>query len=148
MAWQTITTTDVKTRLAGAEVTALQESALAAGQTDPFPEIIDGAVDEVRGYIAASGRILEAGATIPSRLRDTTLALIRHRCATRLPGKTFLTDDRVREYQDAIRLLERVADGKFAVEEAVTADTEVSGAPSPSFADTTRSFTNTDEDGL
>jgi phage gp36-like protein len=148
MAWQTISIDNVKTRLAGAEVAALQESALSAGQADPLPEIVEGAVDEVRGYISAASYILEAGSTVPSRLVNATLAIIRHRIATRLPGRSFLNEDRIREYQDAIRLLEQVASGKFALEAPVTADTEVSGGPAPSFTAKTRVFTSEDEDGI
>ena len=149
MAWQLITTDNIKTRLAGAEITALQESALASGQADPLPEIVVAAVDEVRGYIAAAGRILEAGDKVPSRLINATLAIIRHRIATRLPGRSFLNEDRIREYQDAIKLLEQVAAGKFAIEDVVTEDTEgTSGNSVQLAASSTRKATRSKLDGL
>lgn len=148
MAWIAIDTDDVKTRLAGAEVTALQSSALASGQADPLPEIVTQVVDEVRGYIAAGGFALEEGSKIPSKLLSAALAIIRYRCATRLPVKSFLTEDRVRENEAAIRLLERVSDGKFAVEEPVTEEDEASGGSSPSMSDTkAHDFGSDSQDG-
>lgn len=146
--WTEITEDLVKTRLAGAEVTALQTAALAAGQTDPLPEIVTQVVDEVRGYIAAGGFGLEEGAKVPSKLVSATLAVIRYRLATRLPARSLLTEERKAENDAAIRLLERVADGKFAVEEPAAASSETIGGASPSMTAKTRVFTRTDEDGI
>ena len=148
MAWISITTDDVKTRLAGAEVTALQSAALAAGQTDPLPEIIAQVVDEVRGYVAAAGATLGAAGTIPQKLLSAALAIIRYRICTRLPVKSFLNEDRVRENDAALRLLEKVADRKFLVEEPTVADTEVGGGPGPSFNEKTRTFDGDSQDGI
>lgn len=148
MSWQTLTTDNVKTRLTGPELSALQSAALASGQADPLPEIITSVVDEVRGYISAGGHSLETGTTVPSKLVSASLAIIRYRLATRLPVKSLLDENRVREYQDAVKLLERVADGRFAIEEPVTASTEVQGAPSPAFTDKDRAYDKTSEDGI
>ena len=148
MAWQTLSSENVKTRLTGPELSALQSAALASGQADPLPEIITAVIDEVRGYISAGGHALETGITVPSKLVSASLAIIRYRLATRLPVKSLLDENRVREYQDAQKLLERVADGRFAIEEPVTETTEVQGAPKPSFADKTLSYDRTSEDGL
>ena len=124
MSWSTITSTNVKTRLAGAELTALQTSALASGQADPLIEVTANVIDEVRGYIAANPKnTLGAASTVPSKLVSATLAIIRYRLATRLPTKAFLTQDRVDENNAAIRLLEQVAAGKFAVEDPSSGDT-------------------------
>jgi phage gp36-like protein len=149
MAWIALTVTEVTTRLAGAEVTALQTAALATAQTDPLSEIIEQVVDEVRGNIAAGGYTVGASQTIPSRLVGAALAIIRYRAATRLPQSGILDDNRVAEYRDALRLLERVADGKFAIEDPVTADTEASGAPGPAMDDAPDNyFTRDEQDGL
>lgn len=149
MAWLALTDTEVKTRLAGAELTALQTAALADGQTDPLPEIIEQVVDEVRGYISSGGYTLGTSQTIPARLVGSALALIRYRAATRLPSSGMLDEDRRNEYKDAIRLLERVSEGKFSIEEAITPDTEISGAPAPAMGDVPILYFSADEqDGL
>lgn len=127
MSWNIITTDQVKTRLAGAELTALQSAALANGQADPLPEIITQVVDEVRGYIVAGGFSLETGTTVPSKLVGATLDIIRYRLVTRLPARGLLTDERKEEYKNALELLKRVADGGFSVEEPTTPSTESSG---------------------
>ena len=123
MAWIAITPDDVKTRLTGAEVAALKSVALAPGQGDPLDEIIAHVTNEVRGYVAANVKnTLGAAGTIPAKLLSAALAIIRYRVATRLPTKSLLTEDRVRENDAAIRLLERVADDKFAIEDPITGD--------------------------
>jgi hypothetical protein len=148
MAWTTITVENVKTRLTGAELTALQSSALASGQSDPLPEICVQVVDEVRGYIAAGGFALETGTTVPSKLLGASLAIIRYRLATRLPVKSLLDDNRVKENEAAIRLLESVAARRFLIEEPTTASTEAIGGPVPSMSAKTRTYKRTDQDGI
>ncbi len=149
MAWVTITSDDVKTRLAGAELTALQTAAKSAGQADPLPEIVTATVDEARGYIASNqANTLGAGETVPGKLVSCCLAIIRYRLATRLPVRGLLTPQREQEYKDAIRLLERVADGKFAIEEPETEDTELLSGSSPSIEAPTRNFSSDNQDGI
>ncbi len=126
MSWITITEAYVQTKLAGAELIALKTSALASGQSDPVAEIITQVTNEIRGYVAANHEnTLGAAGTIPEKLLSAAVAIIRFRSATRLPVKTFLTDDRVREYEAAIRLLERVADAKFSIEDPVSGEESV-----------------------
>jgi len=148
MAWATIIVDDLKAGLAGAELEALQSAALATGQSDPTPEIIAQVIDLVRGYIAAAGVTLGTGATIPSKLKTSALAIIRYRICSRLPISSLLTDARKQEYQDALRLLEQVAAGRFRVEEPTEAATEQAGASSPRFDTNTRVFTPANQEGV
>ena len=105
MAWQSLTSADVLSKLSGAELSALQTAALGDGQSDPVPGIIQAVVDEVRGYVAANhDNQLGAAGTIPSKLVSAALAIIRHRLCTRLPVASLLTEQRIREKDDAIRL--------------------------------------------
>jgi phage gp36-like protein len=147
MAWIAITEQDVQTRLTGPELSAMKSAALAQGQSGILAEVIEQVVDEVRGYVAAhAANQLGASQTIPQKLLSASLAIIRYRLATRLPVKSLLTEDRVKENDAAIALLQRAADGKFAVEEPVTLDTETTGAPSPRITPKTLNFS--DQDGL
>ena len=124
MSWISITSSDVKVKLTGAELAALQSAALASGQSDPLPDIISQVSDEVRGYIAANrSNTLGAAGTIPQKLLSAALSIIRYRLATRLPVKSLLTEDRVKENEQAIRLLEQVAADKFAIEDPVSGET-------------------------
>jgi len=122
MSWLTLTTTEVRTRLTGPEVGAVQAAALAAGQTDPLPDIVAQVVAEVRGYVAGhvSNHLELDPATIPSALQGAALAIIRYRLLTRLPGKALLTEDRVKENEQALLLLRMVARGEFAVDTPAT----------------------------
>lgn len=149
MSWITLSVTDVKAKLAGAELTALQTAALASGQSDPVVEIIAEVTNEVRGYVAACARnTLGAGATIPDKLKSAALAMIRYRSATRLPVKSFLTADRVSENEAAVRLMEQVAKCMFAIEEPTTASDEVIAMPSPSICGNSKTITRQSTDGM
>lgn len=147
MAWITITENDVKTRLAGAELSAYTTAARASGQANPLPEIIEQVVDEVRGYIAANkSNQLGAGMTIPQKLLRATLNMIRYQLITRLPIS--ISAERKDDNDKAVALMQQVATGKFAVEEPVDADTELIPAPTPRFETPRRKFKMRDQDGL
>jgi hypothetical protein len=147
MAWITITENDIKTRLAGAELSAYTSAAKAQGQGNPLTEIISQVVSEIRGYVAACARnTLGAGATIPDKLLSAALAMIRYRLITRLPLS--ISEERKREYDDAISLLERVSDCKFAVDEPAEASSEDISTPAPSMGTRTRNFSRTAQDGI
>ncbi len=149
MPWQTITETDIRDRLSGSELTAYKSAALATGQTDPLPGIIAQTVDEVRGYLAAAATVaLGEGTTVPSKLVSATVAIVRWRLLTRLPlNSAALLETRRQEYQDALRLLEQTAAGKFLVEEPTTAAAEQMAAPRPLWSARPRHFTRTTQDG-
>lgn len=150
MPWQQITEIDVRDRLSGPELAAYKSAALAVGQTDPLPGIIQQSVDEVRGYIAACARnSLEEGAAVPSKLVGATVAIIRYRLISRLPlNSAALLDTRREEYKDALRLMEQVSACKFAVEEPTIKSTEVISAPSPSYSGRSRRFTRDQQEGI
>lgn len=149
MAWVSLTEADVRTRLSSAEVAALNAVHVAAGDTQTLPRVIAQVVDEVRGYIAATGNTdLEDGAKIPGKLVGAALALIRYRLISSLPNQSLITEPRKQEYNDAIRLLERVADGKFRVEEPVVASTESIKYAGPKITGKTRRFGRDVSDGI
>jgi phage gp36-like protein len=149
MAWTTPTAAQLRARLAGAEVTALA-SFLTSGDSAPLAAILVEATGTVRGYIAANkGNTLGAGDTVPAVLLDTTLVLARHALLNRLPSSSLLTEGRRNEHADALRRLQHVAAGKFAVEQPETATTETTTPqPGPRFAADSRRFTRGHQDGL
>lgn len=149
MPWQTITETEIRDRLSGPELAAYKSAALATGQTDPLPGIIAQTVDEVRGYIAAAATVaLGEGTTVPSKLVSATVAIVRWRLLTRLPlNSAALLETRRQEYQDALRLLEQTAAGKFLVEEPTTAAAEQIALPRPLWSARPRRFTRSTQDG-
>ncbi len=144
--WISLTTDDVLTRLAGAEVSALRTAALASGQADPITDIVAKVVQECRGRLR-NHCALEAGATVPDNWAHHCLAIIRYRLCTRLPLAQFLTPAREREYADAMAAFEQL--GPILPDEPATADTTpAAGAPSPHIDARDLEFTAEDQDGL
>lgn len=150
MSWITLTTDDLNRSLAGPEKAALRTVAVE-GADDPLETIIAEVINEVRGYVAGNrANTLGAGATIPDKLKSAALARIRFEAFSRLPvGRSLLTEDRVEANRSAIRLLERVSEGKFAIEEPDEAASESIAGASPAFGDGRNTdWTRTTQDGL
>lgn len=149
MAWVSLTEADVRSRLSSAELGALQSVHATAGDTQLVSRVITQAIDEVRGYIAAwPENSLEEGAKIPSKLVSAALAIIRYRLISSLPSRSLMTEERTQEYKDATRLLERASEGKFRVEEPVTAEDETVRHVGPSVSAKTLSHRRQDADGI
>ena len=148
-----ITTDDVKTRLAGPELVALQTAGLATSQADPLPEIIQQVVREVRGYVKACAKnagSMGAGATIPDELLGSALAMIRWKMISRLPKTPLATEQRRDEYKDAIAHLKQVAACQFEIEPAPSdaVSTEVVAVPRPRITKPERNFSREAQSGL
>jgi hypothetical protein len=128
MPWTTLTAAQLRSRLAGAEISALK-SYLTTGDSDPLAEILTAAIGTVRGYIAGNpDNQLGAGVTVPDTLTETTLVLARHALLTRLPVSSLLTEGRRQDNQDALKRLGDVAAGRFKIEQPETASTAVISA--------------------
>jgi hypothetical protein len=148
MGWISLTEADVRTKLSGPELTALQGAALAPGQTSPLAAIVAEVAAEVRGHVAAAGRPLAAGSTIPARLQRAALALIRFELASRLPVAALMTEARTMAANDAQALLRRVADGAFEVDRPEESDPDEASRTVPDYTRALRAFGMTDQDGL
>ncbi|MEM0964793.1 MAG: phage protein Gp36 family protein [Verrucomicrobiota bacterium] len=149
MSWISITEDDIERRLTGGEFTAVREAALSDGQPDPLPEEIKSAVRRVRGSVAACDRNkVGPDGTIPDELEDAFLAILRYKLLTRLPDVGLISDDRRREYDDAIALLKDTARCDFAVEQPLNPEAEnTTSIPSPAIHSGDRQFDRTSQDG-
>jgi hypothetical protein len=124
--WTTITDAHILGKSAGGEVAAAREAALADGQTDPVPGIVEQVVREVRAAVATCERnTLGPVGTIPDELLGAALNRIRFECATRLPGGALMDEDRRTANRDALRMIERAAECKVTIEQPDTASPEV-----------------------
>lgn len=123
MSWLALTPAHLQQSLSSVELSALQTLLLAAGQTDPLPEVIARTVSEVQGYVGARYTVGQTG-TVPVQLLSAAIALARWHLLTRLPKASLATEARRTEYTDALALLRDVAAGKFALAVATDPATE------------------------
>ena len=147
MAWIIPTENDVLTVLSETELATYRAAALASGQADPVTPTISQVVDLVRGYVGAyRPNALGADGTIPQKLLATALDLI----AVRLPQRVGVPpkDVRQRAADQAVRLLEQVANGVFNIEEPDVTSTETTSAPRPSIRAHRPRFNQHEEEGL
>ncbi len=114
MPWILLSSEHIDGALAAAEVTALRTLQVAPGQADPVAEALDRAAAEVQGYVGTRYLVDQPG-TVPDQLLSAAISIARWRLLGRLPAKIFATDNRRKEYEDAIAQLRDVAAGKFAL---------------------------------
>ncbi len=116
--WVTPTVSDIESRLATAELEAVRDVEVGTFQRNPIDDTIANAVAEVRSRISAHPRNPELGeeGTIPNALMAHFLALVRYRLLTRLPLASLVTEDRRNEYEDALKALEHVAEGRYYID--------------------------------
>ncbi|MBU98254.1 MAG: hypothetical protein CL429_04080 [Acidimicrobiaceae bacterium] len=123
MAWVTITSTDLETRLSGPELDALKTFSRATGQGDPTNSVIALALAEVRGYIQEADRGSDS-TLIPLELKDAAIIFTIEKLAGRVSGGALVMDEaRERSYDLALQRLRDVAAGKFYISKNAAAST-------------------------
>lgn len=140
VSWITISETQVKASLNDDELRLYREK-IAEGDADPLSGIIADVVAEVRGYVLTRHPPGAAG-TIPPGLRNAAVDIIIYRLAKRLQIKS--EEQRKPANDDAVALLQRVAEGKVFVE----ADDGSISVPLPSASERDLTHTRADQDGV
>jgi phage gp36-like protein len=128
MSWIALTPDHVVQSLAETEASALRTLQLAAGATDPLPDVIAQTVAKVQGYVAVRYLVGQPG-TVPEQLLATAIALARWALIGRLPIKALATDIRRAQYEDALAELRDVAAGKFKLSLPANPAADQPGAP-------------------
>lgn len=114
---------------------------------DVLPDIMESAVMEARGRIAAcKTNSLAEGLTLPEGVIHHVVAIIRYRLLSRI-GMT-VKESREQEYKDARRFLEEVSRCKVAVPDPGGADDTKQHWPKPSIKARTKTFGRSQQDGL
>ena len=131
--WLTITTNDLNDAKVSALVDALRNVALAAGQTDPSPRVIQSVITRIRAEVKGCAKnLLDADTTkIPADLKDLAARMILRQLKSRL--EIPLTDDELTEQKNDLRYLERIAACDIPIDQPdnpVEGETQVvSGTP-------------------
>ncbi len=115
-AWITLSLTDLNNYLVGAQVTALNSTALASGQTDRFTAIMTDMVNRIRVKIEGCPRnhVSATPLTIPPELKWAACYLIIEAMQAAVPGLK-LTDDQRNQIARANEQITRIADCKEVV---------------------------------
>lgn len=87
----------------------------ASCEVDPVPGILSDVATMIRGRIRSGGRSEVQGdaLSIPDELAYVAGALVRQRILTRL--SLSITDDRKREYEDAMTTLREISSGEYVI---------------------------------
>jgi hypothetical protein len=123
MAWETPTVADIRDAISGPEYEAVQNTALAVGEDDPWPGLLESAIEMVRGYIVANVRNqLGAVGTVPTIAKRHLIKVVVWDGVTRFPDTEVLATNERREASDmALKFFEKLAT-TIAVEKPDSAD--------------------------
>jgi hypothetical protein len=150
MAWITPSETHLRTRLSGPEIQAFKTAALASGQSNPIPDLLEEVVNRIRGDVAACEQnVLGPDGTIPDKLLGACLSIAVIEVMARAAGTVLDPEQARREAaRNAERLLERVAACKFAIDVPDVQSDEVIQGNIPTFSGRTPVYTRDDQDGI
>jgi phage gp36-like protein len=109
----TLTTTDIRDNLNDAEYEEYRRH-VGPDQADPMPAILADVTAEVRGYVSTAHEI--GGTTgIPQSLKNAAVDIAIYRLAKRCHMGT--EPQRKNAADDAVALLQRVADGEHGIDD-------------------------------
>ena len=120
MAWSTIATSDVQTRMTDTELAKYNSIGLAGGQTSSglIQELTDNVASLVRGYIKGCPRngLASTAAALPDVLHSPALDIIIVELMKRVGGAvTDVSDVRIAAYNSAMQFMDKVADCRFGI---------------------------------
>jgi hypothetical protein len=149
--WTKISKANVETRLSGEELASFRKAARTPGEADPLEPIIESVSERVRGSVAGGGKNVGSLGEIPSALLDVALSIIVMRVMTRCAGQVLdPTGQRKADYDDALRVLERVERGEGpAIPEPETNETAAASyVPIAYFAPHEEALRRDQQDGI
>lgn len=134
MSWRAITEADVLSKMSSPELEAFRATAIAGGQADPITTAIDQVTELVRGYVGSNSKNTvdtDNPTFIPERLISPAVDILVVDIPARAAGVQIDPEDaRAKAKAQAVRLLERVADNKFSIDDPVTGNESSSGGAS------------------
>lgn len=119
--WIQVTFADIQNSRSGPLVLGFQSTALATGQTNPVPAIIDQVTEEILGIIGFSGRVVMDASygtvspnVLPPNLKDMAVEKICRKLKGRLDMP--LTEQERQDEKDYNQRLNLLREGKWPVD--------------------------------
>ncbi len=126
MPWNTLATTDVTAEMLPDEVTMLNT---IQGSSGILSALLTTVLGELQAQILVGGNQIGQVGTIPDQMRGDAIAIVRWRWFCSLPKTDLQSEFRRQQYNEAMKRLERIREGKEKVEIPASAQS----ATGPSF---------------
>lgn len=151
MAWIELSEDGLWHRMA--ELQRIVQAGGGPGSSGVVAEVLAGITREVRAAAKVKNPVHSDPDKIPDELEEAALAIARYRACGRVPGAAKLIDSvRENEWREGLRTLDKLREGKVAIELPDEADQSTSefspGGPSPTFSGNTRKFTRDTQSGV
>ena len=126
MAWTKPTEQDLAGTLSQREIDSYRVSPAASGASDPVADVIGAAADLARGYCRSNGNLrLGPAGTVPRSLMAPVLDIAAYNLLKRLP--VAIRGERRAAFEEAMRILRDVAEGRTTPEGHDEAEDAASG---------------------
>jgi hypothetical protein len=113
MPWNTLATTDITAEILPDEVTLLNT---IQGSSSILSAILTSVTAEILAGILVGGNQIGQPGTVPDQIRSDAIALLRWKWFCSLPKTDLQSDFRRAQYDEAVKRMEKIRDGKEKVE--------------------------------
>ena len=111
--WNTLATTDITAEILPDEVTLLNS---IQGSSSILSTILSTVTAEIQAGILVGGNQIGQPATVPDQIRSDAIAMVRWKWFCSLPKTDLQSDFRRAQYDEAVKRIEKIRDGKEKVE--------------------------------
>ena len=111
--WNTLATTDITAEILPDEVTLLNT---IQGSSSILATILSTVTAEILAGILVGGNQIGQPGTVPDQIRSDAIALVRWKWFCSLPKTDLQSDFRRAQYDEAVKRMEKIRDGKEKVE--------------------------------
>ena len=118
--WTGLTINDLAVHISAPELAAFTQTILQAGQPDTVSGLINDMIIYVRGFVSRGGNVMGIEGTIPQELTHITIDLVKQHLFNRVASLKIFADSMKDSVTEDMKILERVADGKFNVSLPIT----------------------------
>jgi hypothetical protein len=113
MPWNTLATTDITAEILPDEVTALNT---IQGSTSILSAILSTVTAEIQAQILVGGNQIGQPGTVPDQIRSDAIAMARWKWFCSLPKTDLQSDFRRAQYDEAVKRMEKIREGREKVE--------------------------------
>src|ERR1700678_4207144 len=113
MSWNTLATTDVTSEILPDEVTMLNA---IQGSSSVLSAILSSVTAEILAGILVGGNQIGQPGTVPDQIHSDAIALVRWKWFCSLPKTDLQSDFRRAQYDEAVKRMEKIREGREKVE--------------------------------
>ncbi|MGA2749125.1 MAG: hypothetical protein ABSG59_10140 [Verrucomicrobiota bacterium] len=113
MPWNILAPTDVQNEILPDETAAINS---IEGSASILASILANVIAELQASILVGGNQIGQSGTVPDQIREEAISIVRWKWFSSLPKTDLQSDFRRRQYEEAMKRVEKIREGKEKVE--------------------------------